>query len=34
MEVAMHIISKDKTVKSNTVKGLKCFNTQSSATQA
>ena len=34
MELAMQIISNDKTVRNDTVQGLKEFNSQSSATQA
>ena len=34
MELAKHTISNDKTVRSDTVKDLKDFNSQSSATQA
>ena len=34
MELALQIISTDKTVRSNTVQGLKDFNTQSLATKA
>ena len=34
MELAMQIISKDQTVRSNTVQDIKEFNAQSLATQA
>ena len=34
MELALQTISSDKTVRSNTVQGLKDFNPQSLATQA
>ena len=34
MELAMQIISNDKTVRSDTVKGLKDFNSQSLSNQA
>ena len=34
MELAMQIISSDKTVRSDTIQGLKDFNSQSSTTQA
>ena len=34
MELAMHIVSNDKTVRSDTVQDLKSFNSQSLSTQA
>ena len=34
MELAMQIISNDKTVRNDTIQDLKEFNSQSSATQA